>query len=401
MTHMHIISSVPFVTLILCHMASAADPIATVNAEYPGGNIVVVENRGEEIEVKPRLDGGRDWFYWNLEATALKAGTVTFVFPPALAKHKNGAVGNQGPAISIDGGDTWQWMGNGTAVVQGRSFQYTFKTAGESVRLAVAIPYLQKDFSAFAESNAANPHFKTSVLNRTRKGREVELVQIGEAHSNAKAVLFTARHHACETIASYFLEGIMEEAMSDSPDGKRFRENYVLYVVPFVDKDGCEDGDQGKGRSPHDHNRDYGPKSIYPTVQAIMQLGEEKDIRASMDFHCPTLVYPDHQVLYFAGPTDVPAHNHETVRQLAKHLKEALPEGSPSGPLVWMKKADDERWTHNNGHFARRPNCLVAATLEIPFAPKNSIMTVDAIRSYGKAFLRAWNATEFGGTGPE
>ncbi|UUO07743.1 hypothetical protein M4951_05390 [Blastopirellula sp. J2-11] len=381
--------------LFACQATFAAEPKVTINSDFPGGNIVVVENRGAEIEVKPRLDGGRDWFYWCFEATAETPGKVTFNFPPALAKHKNGAVGHQGPAVSTDGGSNWRWMGNDTAIVQGRSFTYTFKEAGESVRLAVTIPYVQTTFEDFAKRHADNPNFKTSILNRTPKGRNVELVQIGEEHPQATAVLFTGRHHACETIASYFLEGVMEEAMSDSPAGVAFREKYVLYVVPFVDKDGCEDGDQGKGRTPHDHNRDYGPKSIYPTVQAIMELGEYKNVCASIDFHCPTLVYPDHQVIYFAGPTDLPAHNHDAVKQLAKNIKSELPKGSPAGPLVWMKKTDDERKTHNNGHFALRPDCLIAATIEVPFAPKNTVMTQDAIRSYGKAMLRAWNVTDF------
>jgi hypothetical protein len=40
-------------------------------------------------------------------------------------------------------------------------------------------------------------------------------------------------------------------------------------VVPFVDEDGVEDGNAGKNRAPHDHNRDHGSHSLYPDAMAL------------------------------------------------------------------------------------------------------------------------------------
>lgn len=96
-----------------------------------------------------------------------------------------------------------------------------------------------------------------NTLTKTRKGASSPLLVIAGG-KDAKNILLTARHHACEAIASYALEGFLEEALSDTPMGRAFREKYALHVVPFVDLDGVEAGDQGKGRKPHDHNRDYG-----------------------------------------------------------------------------------------------------------------------------------------------
>ena len=42
--------------------------------------------------------------------------------------------------------------------------------------------------------------------------------------------------------------------------------NYLVYVIPFVDIDGVENGDQGK-QAPHDHNRDYINSPIYPETK--------------------------------------------------------------------------------------------------------------------------------------
>jgi hypothetical protein len=48
-------------------------------------------------------------------------------------------------------------------------------------------------------------------------------------------------------------------------------------------------GDQGKGRLPHDHNRDYNyaEPSIYPTVKAIKEIVKNNPIKYSFDFHDP------------------------------------------------------------------------------------------------------------------
>jgi murein tripeptide amidase MpaA len=86
------------------------------------------------------------------------------------------------------------------------------------------------------------------LLARSRNGRDVELLQIGEARPTTKSVLVTGRHHAAETVASYVLEGFLLAAMSDDSYVEAFRSTYVLYAVAFVDKDGVEERDQGDER---------------------------------------------------------------------------------------------------------------------------------------------------------
>jgi murein tripeptide amidase MpaA len=110
-------------------------------------------------------------------------------------------------------------------------------------------------------------------LCRTRKGRSVERLHAGKINGEPKyRVLLTARHHACEMIASYALEGFLESILSNTELGHWFQNNVEVLAVPFMDKDGVEDGDQGKHRRPHDHNQDYISDSIYPSVRAMKQF---------------------------------------------------------------------------------------------------------------------------------
>ena len=51
--------------------------------------------------------------------------------------------------------------------------------------------------------------------------------------------------------------------LADNEDGYWFRRNVEVLAIPFMDKDGVEEGDQGKNRKPRDHNRDYIGQSVH------------------------------------------------------------------------------------------------------------------------------------------
>ena len=70
-------------------------------------------------------------------------------------------------------------------------------------------------------------------------------------------------------MANYLIEGIIETVLGNGKQGEWFRKNVELLIIPFVDKDGVEDGEQGKYRRGRDHNRDYSGESIYASTRAI------------------------------------------------------------------------------------------------------------------------------------
>ena len=391
------------VHLILLHVllglfgsgdAEGAEPasVPEIRIDFPGANAKVTSIAAETVQLEPDLRGGRPWFYWCFEAVSAKPGKVTFSFPEKVAGFKHGAIGRQGPAISLDAGRSWNWMG--TDQVDGDSFYYDFKTAKQRVRFAVTIPYLQQDLERFLRRMSANRELEKTTLTKSRKGRDVELLRIGSPSPTKLPVLVTARHHAAETMASFVLEGFLEEAASTSEAGAAFREKHVLYAAPFVDKDGVEEGDQGKNRRPHDHNRDYGEASIYPEIQAIKKLDERRQFRFTLDFHCPTLVMPDHQVMYFVGAKSHPQYNLENVSELASWIKRGLPPQAPVGPLVWLKSVE-KPMPMNSHYFGFKSGVIMAATLEYPFAAPGKSADPDSCRQYGKTILRAWVNTHF------
>jgi len=366
-----------------------------IDAEHPGGNIVVERIDGDRVFVHQDLrDTTEWWFYWNFRVRGAASRTLTFHFT-------NGDVfGTRGPAISVDGGMTWRWLGRD--VVEGSAFTHTFGPDAHIVHFAFAIPYLQANLEAFCGHFAGSPYLRTDVLCRTAKGREAELLQAGCLDGSARyCVLLTCRHHACESIASYVLEGLLETILSAGElddAGAWLRDNVEFLAVPFVDKDGVEDGDQGKLRDPRDHNRDYVGDSVHVTTGAIRDLvprWAEGRPAVALDLHCPWIRGEHNEVAYFVGGPD--HRNWAEVQSFAALLEEGC-----TGPLPYRRSDNlpyGQAWntdanTPQGRSFSRWageiPGVRMATSLETPYANVYDVtVTPDRVRALGWDLARA------------
>lgn len=382
---------------------AAALPELTINTDFPGGNVLVQGIQGSTVRIAPDLRGGRQWFYWNFEAQVVRPGRVTFVFPPDAGAQ----IGMNGPAFSLDDGLTWNWLGmdhvrfrsagSNNDATAADSFWYEFDSKQKSVRFTVGIPYQQRNLDQFVRRLGENPHLVRDVLTRSRKGRPVAVWQIGQPGPDVTPVLVSARHHACEAMASYVLEGFLEEAVSDSPAGRAFRDKYILYAVPIVDVDGVAEGDQGKWRSPHDHNRDYGQeRMLYPPVISMVELARAKKIQLALDFHCPTLRMDIHQGFYFAG-LSLP-HIKNNMDELIAWMDEERPPAVIHSERDLLSKPGPAMPAGGmpfSNYFTYQPGVKFAATLESPYTQRGNGLDDALAREYGRRLLRAWVRTEF------
>jgi hypothetical protein len=130
------------ITLLTAFLVYLAQDPIQVDADFPGGNIIVDKIDGTTVQVHQDLrDTSQDWFYWQFRVRGAQGRTVTFQFT------KSAAIGVLGPAVSLDAGDSWTWLGKES--VKGNSFQYAFPADGKDVRFCVSIPYQDKDLQKF------------------------------------------------------------------------------------------------------------------------------------------------------------------------------------------------------------------------------------------------------------
>jgi len=385
-------SSIPHVLIsFLWFFASAsafAEESLQIEADIPGGNIIVDKIEGDTVSLHQDLrDTPGHWFYWQFRVQGAQGRSLTFQFT------KGNVIGVLGPAMSHDGGETWSWLGKDS--VKNMSFQYLFSADANDVRFCVSIPYLEKDLSKFLAHHESNTALEVGTLCETKKGRKVERLGIGKGRVK---ILLTARHHACEMIASYVLEGILEEALSDSESGKWYRHNAEILAIPFMDKDGVEDGDQGKNRNPRDHNRDYSGESLYASTRALRELApqwSEGKLRLALDLHCPTLRGEHNETIYFVGSEN--PDNWTKIQRLSENLQSIQ-----TGPLLyrvednvpfgtaWNKASNFTRGMNFGGWAQTLPGNPAATTLEVSYANANgTIVTANSARRLGRDLARA------------
>ncbi|MFP4026610.1 MAG: peptidase M14 [Candidatus Brocadiia bacterium] len=364
-----------------------------IDGDFPGGNIEVERIDGSEIFFHQQLrDTTRDWFYWCLRLRASAGKDLHFNFT------KSRALGVRGPAVSTDEGITWSWLGAET--VHDNDFAYTMPENPLEVRLSFAMPYLESHWQRFV-NNLNHPELLIQrTLCKTAGGRDVHYALFGNlGREPDHRVAITCRHHCCEMMANDALEGIISWTLNDSgKDARWLREHARFFAVPFVDKDGVENGDQGKGRHPRDHGRDYEGESLYASTAAIRKLvpdwGEGK-LHLALDLHCPHISGPHNEVIYLVG-SQQEAIDQEQRRfgkllesvnegQLPFHAENFLPFGTSwnTGDNYGGGKSFS-RWA------AEIPSIALSTGIEIPYAnASDTEVNQESARSFGEDLGRA------------
>lgn len=368
--------------------ARVAAPTLQIDSDFPGGNIVLEKIEGDSVYLHHDLRDSRGpWFYWAFRVRHAAGRTLTFRFT------RGAVLGLRGPAVSTDAGKTWSWLGAGA---RGDSFSYAFPADAGQARFSFGIPYHEANLQQFLKRHKDHPAVRVETLCKTEKGRPVEAIFLGGLDGRADyRLLFTCRHHACEALASYCVEGFMTAALADNDDGRWLRAHVEALIVPFMDKDGVEEGDQGKNRKPHDHWLDYAGTSRYASVAALRQrattwAGRRLDV--ALDFHCPARL--DDRIYLAGSPT--PKIAESTVR-LCRIL-----ESSQRGPLVFRSEDNmpfGKGWNTPATYGQRKsfalwaeelPRVRIAATVEVPYASvRGAPVTADAARAIGASMARA------------
>ncbi len=372
----------------------------TIDCDFPGGNIIVDRIEGDNIYLQQDLrDTEGHWFYWAFRIKGAAGRTLTFNFT-------NGRViGVLGPGVSPDL-ENWSWTGKESVECGMRNaedgiesaFEYTFSEDEHTVYFSFGFVYTQDHFDRFISRFKDNPFLQKGVLCTSNGGREVEKLVLGRPESEPEhRILFTARNHCCEMIASYGIEGVIQTILEE-PEGEYFRQHTEVMVIPFADKDGVEQGDQGKNRKPRDHNRDYDENSLYAETKAIQETvpaWSKGKFHAMFDLHCPYISGNYNQDIYAVGcrEQDIWERVTEFCRILEKvhtgeapyHEKSNLPFGQ-----AWNTGEARAKGMNSTGWARSLPGIDIATTFEIPYTDISGVtVTKEHVREFGKSLVKA------------
>ena len=343
-----------------------------VTDEFSGGNARILSVTPEKVVLDTDLrDTVGDWFFWCFKVSGAQGTTVEFQF---LSTDR---VGYYGPAVSYDMRN-WKWQYD-TPDYCGNSFTYTFSEEEDEVYFAHDMVYRPERFFAFAQSH--NIILETLCI--SEKGRRVPYIDT--KHGN-ECILLTARHHACESTGNYVLEGILENIF------RHYADKFRIICVPFVDYDGVVDGDQGKNRNNHDHNRDYTQEkdSVYSAVARIREIAGNTNIRFAFDFHSPWHCRDENDTVF------IPIKDPGMIADITEFSKLFEQENNPYSLPHFT--ADNimpgEKWNVQGspcfGTYFINKGAELSFTLETPYFTAGDVMfTPERAKETGRCFLRA------------
>ena len=344
-----------------------------------GANIRVIRIEENEVWLEPELrdiQEGYRWFYWHFAVEGAQGKTVRFHMG------ENPVVGYFGAAVRCPG-HKWRWAG--TPMEDYRAFEYTFGEAEARVEFCHDFRYGIKDWQAFIQAHDLEEQVRPLTI--SKKGRDIPLLSRGDGE---EAVLLTSRHHACESTGTWMMEGFIREYLRSPLPGVR------LLAVPFMDYDGALDGDQGKLRFPHDHNRDYREEPIYPSVRGIQTLFAQEKPAFFFDLHSPWHFgnTNDHFYINIRGIN----RENPTLQKFRAYLEE---EEKANIPAARYAREHDEKLLEKEGadgrvpytakdYAAHQPCCRLTGTTEMPyFGNPDESVTVESMLHAGRSAARA------------
>ncbi len=368
---------------------SQAEPV--ISSDFAGGNIIVVKTTGDTLWLKPDLSETEgEWFYWYFKVSNISGKEIFFQF----------MLDNQftayGPAYSINNNNNWKWYGENR--VHDNGFSYAFSPEDTVARFCTAFPYTGKDLDSFLSSLQNNDGLVLDTLCLSPEGRPVEQLSILPAGNNpGEKVLITARHHACEMMANYVLEGIIESILNEV-DLAYLRNNVEFRILPFMDKDGVENGEQGKNRLPRDHNRDYSGESIHPSTAALREEipdWSKGRLKIALDLHCPWIKGEYNEWIFMVGKQDpkIVAKQMRFSDLLEDHAKGELRYRSADFlhyGTAWNTKSNNTKGKSFSQWAKGLDSISLATTIEFPYANILGVQTSkDNARTFGKAVAYA------------
>ena len=366
-----------------------------IETAFPGGNVFIENIDGFEVTLARDMRNTEgNWFYWAFRALFDEIGVYRFAFT------QENSCTSGGPAVSYDDGLTWEWLGFECVSGERNVFTYFYDgTKNSSVIFCVGMMYMPKHLEVFLAKHADSLYITRHVLAVSRKNREVPHLHIEDKSikTQKKNIFFASRNHCCEMTATYALEGILEAALGNDDLGRTIRSRYIIDCVPFVDIDGVVDGDQGKNRRPHDHNRDYGTAPIYPEVAALQKLVLETQPFFALDMHCPWLyaASTNDESVYFPMPQE--EEYSECTALFSQILERRSPADAPhysrdNVPFgtMWNVAKNYSDGTSCSRWIRRACSPKFSNGIEIAYAKiGDKLLTADAVRSLGRAILES------------
>ena len=355
-------------------------PTLTISSQFDSGAIDVISLADlQDIQLNIRADQGingaaefAQWFHFRLQGAAGVPLKLRFLNAGKCAYPK----GWDGYRV-VASYDRQLWFRIDTefntafdASSDNKVMTATITPDTNSIYFAYFEPYSYERHLDLLGSAAESEHVQSEFLGHTIDGRDMNVLHITDASSpvaNKKNIWLIARQHPGETMAEWFVEGLLERLLDvDDPVSRVLLAKCVFHVVPNMNPDGSVRGNLRTNATGANLNREWQSPTLErsPEVFLVRQKMLETGVDLCLDAHGDEgLPYN-----FVAGSEGNPGYT-DKIEQLENAFKAA-----------WTATSPDFQTEHGYGRaakltanpamatnwIAQQFGCL-AFTIEMPF----------------------------------
>jgi murein tripeptide amidase MpaA len=335
-----------------------------ISSQFDAGAIDIVSaTSANAIDLNIRKDSHADitqWFYFRLQGAQGEPCTIRFLnagqsaYPAGWEDYR-----------ACASYDRVNWFRVPTTF-DGQVMTIAHTPAMDSVYYAYFEPYSFERHLELMDRAQMIDNVRMVDLGNTVDGRDFNMLVIGDPQA-AKKVWVIARQHPGETMAEWFVEGMLDALLDPAhPFGRQLLKEAVFYVVPNMNPDGAARGNLRTNGAGANLNREWLNPSMErsPEVFLVKAKMHETGCDLFLDVHGDEgLPY-----VFVAGSEALPNFSPEQAAAQRRFMDDfmiASPDfqdvhGYPPAPYT------DEVLTMGSPHITHAFGCL-SLTLELPF----------------------------------
>ena len=251
-----------------------------ISDEFDSGNIEILDaSDSKNIKLAIPKDNASDffqWFHFRLEAPIGEICKISII--------------NAGKS-SYSGGwndynvcTTWdraQWFRTPCSYANG-ILNFEIEMTQSTVYFSYFTPYSHERHLDLIAKAQTDRRVAAENLGQTVDGRAMHLLRISDTINAKHKVWIIARQHPGETMAEWFVEGLLESLLNeDNPLAKQMLKNTEFLIVPNMNPDGSARGNLRTNAAGANLNREWLTPSMETSPEVF--LVREKMIREGGD----------------------------------------------------------------------------------------------------------------------
>ncbi|SKC30960.1 Zinc carboxypeptidase [Photobacterium piscicola] len=343
------------------------------NFESGSINVVKAESK-DDIQLSIPNDNQSElhqWFHFRLESEAQQPHTITLL-DLANSAYPEGWNGYDVVASY----DREEWF-RVPSEFDGDNLTFTVIPENESMYFAYFAPYSYDRHQDLLHLAQSHYNCRLETLGHTLDNRDVSLLVIGDEHAAdseeapKKKIWVIARQHPGETMAEWFVEGLVQRLLDETDTvGRALLNKAVFYVVPNMNPDGSARGHLRLNAIGVNLNREWQTPSLEnsPEVFYVREKMLATGVDMFLDIHGDEAI----PFNFVAGSEGIPSYD-ARLENLENKFKQALLTVTPEFQDehgYGKDKPGEANLTVASNWVGEQFNCL-SYTVEMPFKDHN------------------------------